>query len=72
VSAEFAITIRPARIGIGGEWTPADGRWREVREVSDRGALLVRPDNHVAWRCADGADQPADVLRSAVKAILGR
>ncbi|WP_139181865.1 FAD-dependent monooxygenase [Edaphosphingomonas haloaromaticamans] len=31
-------------------------QWRAVREVSDNGAVLVRPDAHVAWRAAT-ADQ---------------
>lgn len=26
------------------------GRWPEVREVNATGAILVRPDGHVAWR----------------------
>ncbi|KAK9846335.1 hypothetical protein WJX81_001811 [Elliptochloris bilobata] len=28
----------------------ASGRWAALREVSEGGAILVRPDGHVAWR----------------------
>ncbi|WP_156758561.1 FAD-dependent monooxygenase [Actinokineospora pegani] len=42
----------------------ATGRWARVRGVDDGGAVLVRPDNHVAWRSgADGPDRLTDVLR---------
>ncbi|MGF6785875.1 FAD-dependent monooxygenase [Paraburkholderia sp. 35.1] len=27
------------------------GEWRNVREIQDDGAILLRPDQHVAWRC---------------------
>ena len=41
--------------------------WAAAYEVSGAGAVLVRPDGHVAWRSADG---PADAgeLRAAVVA----
>ena len=29
-----------------------DGIWQRVREVSAGGAILVRPDGHVGWRCS--------------------
>lgn len=28
--------------------------WRNLRGVSEDGAILVRPDGHVAWRCHNG------------------
>lgn len=33
----------------------AASQWQRVREVSEEGALLVRPDGHVAWRSSGGA-----------------
>lgn len=45
------------------------GHWARQREVEADGAVLVRPDGHVAWRSrnADGASQLTEVMRS----ILG-
>lgn len=37
-----------------GGWQDADGKWAAQREVSPSGAVLVRPDNIVAWRWKDG------------------
>ncbi|OMP85305.1 Phenol 2-monooxygenase [Diplodia seriata] len=36
---------------VGAEgWRDVDGGWRRQREVSEEGAVLVRPDGIVAWR----------------------
>ena len=57
----------------------ACGGWAQKREVAPCGALLVRPDGHVAWRCerfeasgghaTSGADAAA-VLREALAGAL--
>jgi len=43
-----------AFIRVGVE-TPALDAWRELCQIDDSGALLVRPDQHVAWRAVDVA-----------------
>ena len=47
-----------------------------VLQVSDDGALLVRPDGHIAWRAVDlaradatSAATAADSLRTALRAL---
>ncbi|MEZ0165164.1 FAD-dependent monooxygenase [Kineococcus sp. LSe6-4] len=48
--------------------------WHRVREVAEAGAVLVRPDGYVAWRCAEPVTDPQDAqtrLRGAVAAVLG-
>lgn len=59
-------------IGIGGPAKLADpsGRWAAINDVYEAGAVLVRPDRHVAWR---GSPLPADresALRKALGAVL--
>lgn len=71
VAEKFSIPITTARIGAGAEYTDSDGTWQTVRETADDGAILVRPDNHVAWRSTNASDNPADVLASALARILG-
>jgi 2,4-dichlorophenol 6-monooxygenase len=72
VAEKFSIPIITARIGNGVEWADVDGRWEAVREITDEGAILVRPDNHVAWRSLGGSEAPADVLADALSRILDR
>jgi hypothetical protein len=38
-------------IGHGQEWEDVYYDWTKVRGVEDDGAVLVRPDRFVAWRC---------------------
>ncbi len=46
----------------------ARARYLEVAEVTERGALLIRPDGHVAWRCRDLPSAPAEALGEALRA----
>jgi 2-polyprenyl-6-methoxyphenol hydroxylase-like FAD-dependent oxidoreductase len=46
--------------------------WRATYGIEEDGAVLVRPDAHVAWRSAGGASDPAHVLGDVMTRILGR
>jgi 2,4-dichlorophenol 6-monooxygenase len=70
VGKEHGISLRAVCIGSRGDFLDADGVWRRVREIEDSGAVLVRPDNHVAWRSRTGADDPVSVLSEALSATL--
>ena len=67
---KLAVPVRVVRIGV--EHLDVDGQWARVREVSDAGAVLVRPDNHVAFRAAGGVDNPTEALTSALTTVMGR
>ena len=41
----------------------------EVYDLS-RGAVLVRPDGHVGWRCTDPPPHPAEAIATAIRTIL--
>jgi 2,4-dichlorophenol 6-monooxygenase len=45
------------------------GHWASVRGISSDGALLVRPDQHVAWRCPSAPSDPAHEIRNALLRI---
>ena len=47
-----------------------DRRYRDLAGLADGGALLVRPDLHVAWRVRTLPADPSDALRAAVRTIL--
>jgi 2-polyprenyl-6-methoxyphenol hydroxylase-like FAD-dependent oxidoreductase len=46
-------------------------RWLELAGIGPDGALLVRPDQHVAWRSATSVPNPADRLACVLRGILG-
>jgi 2,4-dichlorophenol 6-monooxygenase len=57
-------------IGTGDLLDPY-GEWAARREVASTGAVLVRPDRHVAWRCERLPGDPAAVLTQVVRHVLG-
>ncbi|MCG3754463.1 FAD-dependent monooxygenase [Amycolatopsis sp. Poz14] len=72
LATEFGIELASRQIGLGCEYTDPLGDWERVREISERGCLLVRPDHHVAWRSADLADDPLGTLRDVLRQVLAR
>ena len=69
---KFGVPLTVARIGAGCDYRDPGGAWAKVRGISDAGAVLVRPDNHVAWRCQDAAELPGEILTAAWAQILAR
>ena len=72
VGRELGLDIACRTIGPRQQWHDYTGDWALVREIRDSGAILVRPDHHVAWRAeAKVADQAAE-LRRVMTSILDR
>ena len=59
-------------IGPRREIEDLTGDWARAREIGDTGAILVRPDHHVAWRAEEMAADPRGELRRVMDAILAR
>ncbi|MGW8380122.1 FAD-dependent monooxygenase [Streptomyces sp. ODS28] len=69
---DLGVEIATAVIGPGQEYEDPYGDWARLREITDAGCLLVRPDNHIAFRFP-GADPGAEKLvAAALRHILGR
>lgn len=66
-----ASSIPVASLLEGRDFEDATGLWLAVSGIGTRGALLVRPDQHVAWRSAvapsDGTNEVEDVLRTLLR-----
>jgi 2,4-dichlorophenol 6-monooxygenase len=58
------------RLVIGRDVPDRDGAWRRLLGIEPDGALLVRPDQHVAWRARVGTADPARALRDAMARIV--
>ncbi|MGH0037478.1 MAG: FAD-dependent monooxygenase [Myxococcota bacterium] len=61
-----------AHVRIGEDALEPDGHWADVCGLRPGGALLVRPDQHVAWRSVGRPDDAPAALRSALARVLGR
>ena len=73
VSADNDLPIDAVRIGhIDGDLFDPRLAWTQFRGVSEKGAVLVRPDRVIGWRSAGGAKNATTTLAEALGKILGR
>ena len=72
VAQEFGIELDVRAVGVGCEYHDVLREWTQQREVGADGALLVRPDHHVAWRSLAMVGDPISTLRAALSTVLAR
>lgn len=71
VSEKTGVEIAVVTVGPGCDVEDPFGYWANAREVEDSGCILVRPDQHVAWRSARAAQDATAELSRVMSAILG-
>ena len=72
-SVAQALGVEIDVVSIGGPNCDAHdvyGRWHGLAEISDDGALLVRPDRHVAWRHPHAATDATAQLLGVMRSVL--
>lgn len=72
LSDELGIELPVFAVGFRCEYDDVVGDWAKVREIDDRGALLVRPDRHIAWRASTRPQSPRAALADALHRALAR
>lgn len=70
VEEQIGVDIHCHIIGPRQQFVDHLGYWTTLSETSDSGCLLVRPDQHVAWRSRDMVENPEQELSRVMKAIL--
>ncbi len=70
VGAALGVPVNVHVIGPRKPYLDHTGDWARAREVRDSGAVLVRPDHHVAWRCDTIPADPAAELRRVLTSLL--
>jgi 2,4-dichlorophenol 6-monooxygenase len=71
VSAQTGVEIACFVIGPGREVLDLYDDWARLREVTESGCVLVRPDAHVGWRRQAVSDDCTTELAQVMKQILG-
>ena len=66
LAAGLCLPLETVIIGPGQTNTDPYYDWAKQREVEESGALLIRPDKHIAWRAMTLADDPTAALRTAL------
>jgi 2,4-dichlorophenol 6-monooxygenase len=73
VAKRLSLPLDAIRVGhLDGEYRDPRSSWARQREISARGALIVRPDRFVAWRSLGSTPDPDAALSRALQEVLGR
>ena len=72
IADRLQLPVRMHVIGPGQQYDDVYGDFARIREISETGALLVRPDLIIAWRAQEASAKAAEELVSAVSRILGK
>ena len=67
----LGMPVRVVTIGPRADFEDHVGEWDKVREIGDGGCVLVRPDQHVAWRSKGASGKAEAELTGALRAVLG-
>lgn len=70
IADELGLPLQVHLIGPDGDHADVLGDWARLREIEDTGALLIRPDHHIAWRATRLTDDPFTDLDTAVRGVL--
>ena len=70
LSTELNIDLPVYFVGYRCDYDDVLGDWARLREISDRGALLIRPDRVIAWRAHGRSNTPHTNLRTALHHTL--
>jgi 2,4-dichlorophenol 6-monooxygenase len=71
IAKAHGITINTRVIGPRRDFEDHAGDWANISEISDSGCLLVRPDQHVAFRAIKVTKSAEKDLTTALMKILG-
>lgn len=72
VAAGSGIPLCCYAVGPDGPLVDNTGEWANLYGVGPYGAVLVRPDGHVAWRAKTAGPRPASHFADALSCILTR
>lgn len=70
VSDSLAVPLGAVTIG-GPELTDVSGQWLSRYSIEADGAVLVRPDGHIAWRSTSAAADTTATLEQVVSRVVG-
>ncbi|KAH7355201.1 putative FAD dependent oxidoreductase [Rhexocercosporidium sp. MPI-PUGE-AT-0058] len=72
IAAVSGVQIRVYTIGFRCDYMDCYRDWYRIRGVEETGAVLVRPDHFVAWRCQTASGDLVEKVASVMGKILGK
>ena len=70
IETQLGVKIQYNIIGPDQDFEDHAGEWSSIREISDSGLILVRPDQHICWRSKEMISNSSEKLMDVMKKIL--
>ena len=70
IETQLGIKFQCNIIGPDQDFEDHAGEWSSIREISDSGLILVRPDQHICWRSKEMISNSSEKLMDVMKKIL--
>ena len=70
IETQLGVKIQCNIIGPDQDFEDHAGEWSSIREISDSGLILVRPDQHICWRSKEMISNSSEKLIDVMKKIL--
>ena len=70
-SKTLGVPMTAYTVGADSDVRDPEGQWAVAYGVEPDGAVLVRPDGHVAWRQRSGVPDPERTIEGALRGIVG-
>jgi len=69
-AGSLGVPLSAHTVGADADIADPESQWSSTYGIESDGAVLVRPDGHVAWRRRSGAADPKRELETAFRAML--
>ena len=66
----LSLPFKSYSVATDGDLSDSENVWHTAYEVTPAGAVLVRPDGHVAWRSKEMVDNPIDKLTEVFHILM--
>jgi putative polyketide hydroxylase len=70
VSKSQSVPLICYRVADDGDLSDPKQEWQNAYQITTSGAVLIRPDGHVAWRCQTAVTSPEVVLSHVLQALF--
>lgn len=72
IAEKSGLGLDVVSVADGGDCIDDKLLWEKVSGITAGGAILVRPDQHVAWRSANSSENPEAELTKVLSTVLGK
>lgn len=67
---KISFPLKIYRVAKDGDLIDQENSWHNIYEITESGAVLVRPDGHIAWRAKTTLENPEKIVKETLRLLL--